>query len=134
MFLLIYLFLSALLIIIFLLTFYSCLKKWGFKKQFSIFNHWFAALLLIIIPLLLYLYLMHLDDRYDYDGRLSSDSILFSFRIVGFLLSALFVTYLELTKNLRKVKFFFVFTVFFIFTYISTLSICLFFAKPTMGP
>ncbi|EQA73881.1 hypothetical protein LEP1GSC059_3824 [Leptospira noguchii serovar Panama str. CZ214] len=126
-FLLIYLFFSSFLIIISLLMLYSYLKKWIFKKQFSIFNHWLAALLLIIIPLLSYLYLMYLDDRFDY--RRTSNSDLFSFRIIGFLLSALFITYLELTTNLKKIKFFLIFTVFFICTYISTLSIYLFFSK-----
>ncbi|EMO91862.1 putative membrane protein [Leptospira interrogans str. UI 13372] len=91
---------SLIVIIVLLLYFKSPLKKGETEKHFSFLYHWFDLLILIFIPLLLYIKL--LAEKYNKDDE--GGSI-----ILGFILSLIFIFYIELTSRFEKVRLFYFF-------------------------
>uniref|UniRef100_UPI000360D3E2 hypothetical protein n=1 Tax=Leptospira interrogans TaxID=173 RepID=UPI000360D3E2 len=75
-------------------------KKRETEKHFSFLYHWFDLLILILIPLLLYIKL--LAEKYNKDDE--GGSI-----ILGFILSLIFIFYIELTSRFEKVRLFYFF-------------------------
>ncbi|MGQ2849919.1 hypothetical protein [Leptospira interrogans] len=91
---------SLIVIIVLLLYFKSPLKKGETEKHFSFLYHWFDLLILILIPLLLYIKL--LAEKYNKDDEEGSI-------ILGFVLSLIFIFYIELTSRIKKVRLFYFF-------------------------
>ncbi|EKR83894.1 hypothetical protein [Leptospira interrogans] len=91
---------SLIVIIVLPLYFKSPLKKGETEKHFSFLYHWFDLLILILIPLLLYIKL--LAEKYNKDDE--GGSI-----ILGFILSLIFIFYIELTSRFEKVRLFYFF-------------------------
>ncbi|WP_061295743.1 hypothetical protein [Leptospira interrogans] len=91
---------SLIVIIVLLLYFKSPLKKGETEKHFSFLYHWFDLLILILIPLLLYIKL--LAEKYNKDDEEGSI-------ILGFVLSLIFIFYIELTQRFTKVRLFYFF-------------------------
>ncbi|EMJ52259.1 hypothetical protein [Leptospira interrogans] len=91
---------SLIVIIVLLLYFKSPLKKGETEKHFSFLYHWFDLLILIFIPLLLYIKL--LAEKYNKDDEEGSI-------ILGFVLSLIFIFYIELTQRFTKVRLFYFF-------------------------
>lgn len=94
-------FIFAFLIVIIVLPLYL---KWPRKeeeteKHFGFFYHWFDPLILILIPLLLYIKLAEEYDKDDQWGPI----------ILGFVLSLIFIFYIELTSRFKKVRLFYFF-------------------------
>ncbi|WP_346274814.1 hypothetical protein [Leptospira santarosai] len=95
-------FIFAFLIVIIVLPLYL---KWPRKeeeteKHFGFFYHWFDPLILILIPLLLYIKLLaEKYNKYDEWGPI----------ILGFVLSLIFIFYIELTSRFKKVRLFYFF-------------------------
>ncbi|EMO84997.1 hypothetical protein [Leptospira santarosai] len=94
-------FIFAFLIVIIVLPLYL---KWPRKeeeteKHFGFFYHWFDPLILILIPLLLYIKLAEKDS-----GDTGWGSI-----ILGFVLSLIFISYMELTRRFKKGRLFYFF-------------------------
>lgn len=75
-------------------------KKGKTEKHFSFLYHWFDLLILIFIPLLLYIKL--LAEKYNKDDEEGS-------LILGFVLSLIFIFYIELTQRFTKVRLFYFF-------------------------
>ncbi|EMM75858.1 hypothetical protein [Leptospira santarosai] len=94
-------FISALLIVIIVLTLYlkSPLIERKIEIQFLFFSHWIDPLILILIPLLLYIKLAEEYDKDDQWGPI----------ILGFVLSLIFIFYIELTSRFTKVRLFYFF-------------------------
>ncbi|EKO06165.1 hypothetical protein FH593_05320 [Leptospira interrogans] len=90
---------SLIVIIVLLLYFKSPLKKGETEKHFSFLYHWFDLLILILIPLFLYIKLTEEYDNYDEGGSI----------ILGFVLSLIFIFYIELTQRFTKVRLFYFF-------------------------
>ncbi len=69
------------------------------RKMDSFFYHWLDLLILILIPLLLYIKLT--GEYGNYDEGVSI--------ILGFVLSLIFIFYIELTSRFKKVRLFYFF-------------------------
>ncbi|EMN51127.1 hypothetical protein LEP1GSC088_4161 [Leptospira interrogans str. L1207] len=67
------------------------------RKMDSFSYHWIDLLILILLPLLLYIKLTEEYDNYDEGGSI----------ILGFVLSLIFIFYIELTSRFKKVRLFF---------------------------
>nr|WP_244947495.1 hypothetical protein [Leptospira weilii] len=91
---------SLIVIIVLPLYLKSPRKKRETEKHFSFLYHWFDLLMLILIPLLLYIKL--LAEKYNKDDE--GGSI-----ILGFVLSLIFIFYIELTSRFKKVRLFYFF-------------------------
>ncbi|EKO15448.1 hypothetical protein [Leptospira kirschneri] len=92
-------FILASLVVIIVLPLYlksPLLKK---RKMDSFFYHWLDLLILILIPLLLYSKLTEEYDNYDEGGSI----------ILGFVLSLIFIFYIELTSRFKKFRLFYFF-------------------------
>ncbi|WP_025181347.1 hypothetical protein, partial [Leptospira interrogans] len=74
-------------------------KKGKTEKHFSFLYHWIDLLILILIPLFLYIKLTEEYDNYDEGGSI----------ILGFVLSLIFIFYIELTSRFKKVRLFYFF-------------------------
>ncbi|EMO31924.1 hypothetical protein LEP1GSC175_2988 [Leptospira santarosai str. HAI821] len=94
-------FIFAFLIVIIVLTLYlkSPLIERKIEIQFLFFSHWIDPLILILIPLLLYIKLAEEYDKDDQWGPI----------ILGFVLSLIFIFYIELTSRFKKVRLFYFF-------------------------
>ncbi|EMM74626.1 hypothetical protein [Leptospira weilii] len=92
-------FILASLIVIIVLPLYLKSPLLKEKKMDSFFYHWLDLLILILIPLLLYIKLTKEYDNYDEGGSI----------ILGFVLSLIFIFYIELTLRFKKVRLFYFF-------------------------
>ncbi|EQA73801.1 hypothetical protein LEP1GSC059_3823 [Leptospira noguchii serovar Panama str. CZ214] len=92
--------LTSLIVIIVLPLYLKWPRKEGkTEKHSSFFYHWTDLLVLILIPLFLYI---KLTEEYDnYSERASI--------ILGFILSLIFIFYIELTLRFKKVRLFYFF-------------------------
>ncbi|WP_061247960.1 hypothetical protein [Leptospira alstonii] len=99
-------FILALLVVIFVLVLYvkSPVIERDIEKV-SIFYNWVDLLILIFTPLLLYLLLISLNIRHSRDWLLVTGPVL------GFILSLLYILYVELTRRLKKVRLFYFFII-----------------------
>ncbi|RHX92190.1 hypothetical protein [Leptospira stimsonii] len=89
------------LIVIIVLTLYlkSPVKEREMEKHFYFFSYWIDLLILILIPLLLYI---KLADAYDKDNQWGPI-------ILGFVLSFIFIFYVELDSRSKKIRLFYFF-------------------------
>nr|WP_235594878.1 hypothetical protein [Leptospira santarosai] len=92
------------------------------KKAPSIFSYTFEISLLIIMPIVMYLGLIEIDDRQLYSGLVSAP-------FLGFILTVLFIVYLEFVERSSKVKF----SVFLVLSWICTALTWLFFPSTNIG-
>ncbi|EKO50532.1 hypothetical protein LEP1GSC046_2470 [Leptospira kirschneri serovar Bim str. 1051] len=92
-------FILASLIVIIVLPLYLKSPLLKERKMDSFFYHWLDLLILILIPLLLYIKLTEEYDNYDEGGSI----------ILGFVLSLIFIFYIELTQRFKKVRLFYFF-------------------------
>ncbi|WP_253270939.1 hypothetical protein [Leptospira santarosai] len=92
------------------------------KKAPSIFSYTFEISLLIIMPIVMYLGLIEIDDRQLYSGLVSAP-------FLGFILTVLFIVYLEFVERSSKVKF----SVFLVLSWICTVLTWLFFPGTNIG-
>ncbi|WP_082281188.1 hypothetical protein [Leptospira kirschneri] len=116
---LLFLFILSLVGIIPLIVLYSISRN---KKVSSIFNYTFEMSLLIIMPIVMYLGLIEIDNRQDFAG-------LFSAPFLGFILTVLFIVYLEFVNRSLKVKF----SVFLVLAWICTALTWLLFPEANIG-
>lgn len=105
---LLFLFILSFVGIIPLIVLYSISRKMRDKKVPSIFSYTFEMSLLIIMPIVMYLGLIEIDDRQLYSGLVSAP-------FLGFILTVLFIVYLEFVDRSLKVKF----SVFLVLSWIS---------------
>ncbi|EMG00104.1 hypothetical protein LEP1GSC123_2071 [Leptospira borgpetersenii str. 200701203] len=102
-------FILALLIVIFFLTLYvkSPVVKRNNKKFLHFFhNYWLDLLILILTPFLLYI---QLTDIYNPSGNAET---LVHAPLLGFILSLIFISYLQLTMRFKKVRVFYFLSLF----------------------
>ncbi len=119
---LLFLFILSLAGIIPLIVLYSISRKIRNKKVPSIFNYTFEMSLLIIMPIVMYLGLIEINDRQGLSGLVSAP-------FLGFILIVLFIVYLEFVDRSLKVKF----SVFLVLAWICTALTWLFFPKTYLG-
>lgn len=101
-----------------LIVLYSISRKMRDKKVPSIFSYTFEISLLIIMPIVMYLGLIEIDDRQLYSGLVSAP-------FLGFILTVLFIVYLEFVERSSKVKF----SIFLVLSWICTALTWFFFQE-----
>nr|WP_155118524.1 hypothetical protein [Leptospira santarosai] len=119
---LLFLFILSFVGIIPLIVLYSISRKMRDKKVPSIFSYTFEISPLIIMPIIMYLGLIEIDDRQFYSGLVSAP-------FLGFILTVLFIVYLEFVDRSLKVKF----SVFLVLSWICTALTWLFFPGTTQN-
>lgn len=92
------------------------------KKIFQFFIHWFELLLLVLIPLLFYIFLTIV-----YTHKLQKEELTLAYTpYLGFTLSLMFIFYLELKQRLKKVNILYFFVLACIFAILTRFSFLIF--------
>ncbi len=117
-----FLFILSLFGIVPLTVLYSIFREMGSKKVPSIFNYRLEMLLLILMPILIYLRLLDMDDRQAFSAIVSAP-------FLGFILTVLFIVYLEFVNRSIKVKF----SIFLILSWACAVLTWLFYPKEVLG-
>nr|WP_029762030.1 hypothetical protein [Leptospira interrogans] len=117
-----FLFILSLFGIVPLTVLYSIFREMGSKKVPSIFNYRLEMLLLILMPILIYLHLLDIDDRQAF-------SAIVAVPFLGFILTVLFIIYLEFVNRLVKVKF----SIFLILSWACAVLTWLFYPRKGLG-
>ncbi|ULH28698.1 hypothetical protein [Leptospira weilii] len=117
-----FLFILSLFGIVPLTVLYSIFREMGSKKIPSIFNYRLEMLLLILMPILIYLRLLDIDDRQAFSAIVAAP-------FLGFILTVLFIIYLEFVNRSVKVKF----SIFLILSWACAVLTWLFYPRGGLG-